>query len=106
MSQNKHNQIYDVCPHCNNGKLQYMYEHFPYSDEHLWCESCNSTFLLNYKQMWMEDVNDIASEVCNFVEYKLERREMKLRDDISNEIFDAIQNILEKYSTGDYKKHI
>jgi hypothetical protein len=31
---------------------------------------------------------------------------MKLRDDISNEIFDAIQNILEKYSTGDYKKHI
>ena len=34
----------DLCPHCKQDKLQYMKENFPYTDEHLWCEKCNSTF--------------------------------------------------------------
>jgi hypothetical protein len=105
-------QINDICPNCiknkieTPGRLVYMYEHFPYSDEHLWCKTCNSTYSINYKQMWMDDVNGIAADVCDFVEEKLEKINMKLRDDVSDEIFESIHIILEKYSTGDYKNHL
>lgn len=36
--------IKSECPICLNGKIKYMTEQYPYSEEHLYCNNCNSTF--------------------------------------------------------------
>ena len=99
------NQIGDICPQCNEDKLKYMYEYFPYTDEHLWCEECNSTFNIKYKQMWTEDINGLACDMHDVLEAKFKERGMKLTNEKSDEIYEKIQNILEEFSTGDYKHH-
>jgi len=98
-------QQHDLCPECHKDKLRYAYANEPYTSEHLWCQKCNSTFTLKQVQLWMDDVNNIASEVCDFVEYKLQKRKYKLRGIESDKIFDMITDILDVYSTGDYKNH-
>jgi transcription elongation factor Elf1 len=98
-------QINDICPHCKNKKLQYCYKNEPYTLEHLQCPECDSTYNIKYSQMWMEDVNNLAGDTCDYIEKRMEDRGMHLRDDVSDEIFDAIHIIMEKYSTQDYKNH-
>lgn len=39
-----HTHIGNICPHCKNGILQYVGPNEPYSNAHLQCERCDSTF--------------------------------------------------------------
>ena len=106
------NQIGDICPQCNKQKLVYVGEGFPYTDEYLWCSEnyekeigCNSTFSIKYKQIWTEDVNGIACDMHDVLEKEFKERGMKLTNEKSDEIYEKLQNILEEFSTGDYKHH-
>ena len=37
----------DVCPHCKKGKLEIINADEPYSDKHLMCNVCDSTYPIN-----------------------------------------------------------
>jgi len=107
--KNRKLQLNDKCPNCikNNmdkiGRLVYMYEYFPYSDEHLWCENCNSTYSLNHKVLWQEDINSICCDMIDALEKRLNEAGMVLSD--SDIIYDKIIELIENFGTGDYKNH-
>ncbi len=99
-------KINDICPHCKKGKLKYAYANFPFSDEHLICDICDSTYNIKYDQMWSEDVNKIASKISTQILLELEERKMHITDDEFDKIFEGLQDILAPFSTGDYKNHL
>lgn len=101
----KTNQIGDICPHCGKGKLVYVSGSFPYSEEYLWCKDCNSTFNIKYKQMWTEDINSLACDMHDTMENEFKKRDMKLTNKKSNELYEKIQNLLEEFGTGDYRNY-
>lgn len=39
----------DCCEHCGNGLLQLVKGNAPYTEDHLMCEWCNSTYLIEEK---------------------------------------------------------
>ncbi len=98
-------QIGDTCSHCNEGTLVYRYEYYPYTHEHLECSTCNSTYNIKYKQMWTEDVNGLACDMMDKVEEEFKKRKMKLTSKKSDEMYSKLQDMLEQFSTGDYKSH-
>ena len=51
-------RIGDECPQCHKDKVQLIEENQPWSDEHLWCESCNSTF-----GMSTDYINEVRREM-------------------------------------------
>ena len=44
------NKIGDTCLHCKKGYLVLVPENFPWNEDYLWCEECNSTFSLSIKE--------------------------------------------------------
>ena len=36
----------DRCPHCYNGKLEYVLADEPYSEDHYQCSVCDSTYMV------------------------------------------------------------
>ena len=98
-------QIGDICPHCNQGKLRYVWECYPHTDEHLECSDCNSTYLIKYKQMWNDDINSLSCDMHDALEKEFKERGMKLTNQKSDEIYEKIQKILEEFGTGDYRNY-
>jgi len=105
-------QIGDLCPQCKSQKLVYVGSNAPYSEEYLWCSEdyetgigCNSTFSIKYKQMWAEDVNSLTVKLIDVIEDEFKKRNMTLSDEKSDELFDNFQEMLEQFSTGDYKNY-
>jgi hypothetical protein len=39
-------KVGDVCPHCKRGKLELVKEDYPWTTDHLQCDSCDSTYNL------------------------------------------------------------
>ena len=60
----------------------------------------------NTKELWMEDVTHICAQACDYIQDKLYAFDIKLTDEKEDELFDAIQAILELEGTGDYKNHM
>jgi CheY-like chemotaxis protein len=104
--EKKMEMIGNICPHCNDGVLTLMRENFPYTIDHLSCSSCSSTYNLKYKPLMLEDVNGIASEVCDLVSEKLiVNHDINISNPKEDDLFDLICNFLDGYSTGDYRNH-
>ena len=95
-------QISDICPHCNKGILQYIWASFPYNEEHLKCNKCDSTYNIHYKQMWTEDIQNLAGNMLDVLEIEFKKRDMKLSDNKNDELYNKLLLILEEFSTGDY----
>ena len=100
------NQINDICSHCKEGILQYICAYFPYSEEHLKCNKCDSTYNIKYKQMWTEDIQNLAGNMLDVLEEDFENRGMKLTVSKENELYNKLQDLLEEFSTGDFKNQI
>lgn len=95
----------DWCPHCKNDRVILVREHYPWHDDHLTCRSCGSTFNLDYKPLWLEDVNSISVDVIDLIEDKLKERNITADEKWLDNISDIITEALDKYSTGDYRQH-
>jgi hypothetical protein len=108
---NRKPQINDSCPNCIKnklekiGKLQYVGGNFPYTDEYLWCNNCNSTYSVNHKVLWQEDINSIACDMIDALEKRMKEVGMVLDDDKSDILFDNIIEIIDEFGTGDYRNH-
>jgi len=109
--KNRKLQLNDKCPNCikNNskkiGRLVYMYEHFPYSNEHLWCKECNSTYSLTHKILWQDDINNISCDMIDVLEKRLKEVNMVLSNEDSDIIFDKIIELISDFGTGNYRNH-
>jgi uncharacterized protein YbaR (Trm112 family) len=103
--ENRKPQLNDICPNCKIGKLQYMYEHFPYSDEHLWCENCNSAYSLNHKVLWQEDLNSLTCDIIDFIEEKINKHGIVLSDENSDKMFDKIVDAIGVLGIEEYRNH-
>ena len=100
-------QIGEKCPHCKNedSALKYIGNSSPFSDEHLWCDKCNSTFLIKYKQMWQEDINGLTVNLIDVIEEEFKKRGMVLTDEKSDILFDEFVDLLDKFGAGDYRNY-
>ena len=61
--------------------------------------------MTNKKELWMDDVNGICADTCDFVQEKLKEFGIKLTDEKEDKIFDAVQAVLELEGTGDYRNY-
>jgi hypothetical protein len=104
-------QLNDQCPNCIKynlekiGKLQYMYEHHPYTNEYLLCVNCNSKYSLNHKVLWQEEINTLAVDMHDVLENKLTEIGMILDVKDSDIIYDKLVDMIEQYGTGDYRNY-
>ena len=39
-------KVGDICPHCKEGKIIFIKGNEPYDVDHLMCNLCNSTYIL------------------------------------------------------------
>lgn len=92
------------CTICDQGTIRLVLGDYPYNIDHLKCDMCDSTFVLEYEVLWQEDVNRISSEVCDFVQEKLRKYMIQLSDEKENKLFDFISDLIDEKSLG-YKHH-
>ena len=106
-------QLNDDCPHCIKhreefkviGKLNLIKAYEPYSDAHLCCGNCSSTYLLRHKVLWQEEINTLAVDMHDVLEAKLKEIGMVLDREESDEIYDDILKSIDRFGTGDYRNH-
>jgi len=106
-------QLNDKCPHCINheeefGEIGYLYlieTYEPYSEAHLCCSNCSSTYLLRHKVMYQDDINTLAVNMHDVLEDKLKEIGMVLDREDSDAIYDSILISIDKFGTGDYRNH-
>jgi hypothetical protein len=91
-------QINDICPNCKSSRLQYY-------NQNLICVYCKNTFSINYKQMHYEELHSLTLDTIDFIEEKLKEKGYNLPDDLSDNLLDSINEILEPLSTGDYRNY-
>ncbi len=98
------NIVNSLCPHCKKGNLIYVYANHPYNDEHLICKECDSTYNIEYNQLWLEDVQHIAGEMIDVLLDEFKERNIELDTKEEDKIFDSLVSIVSIYSTQRYKK--
>ena len=95
-----------ICPNCKEGKLIYTYGNELYSDSFLSCPNCDSTYAIKYKQMFLEDVWHISGEMMDVLLKEFEYRGMCIDQKTEDSLFKKISDMIEVFSTGEYKNHI
>lgn len=55
------------------------------------------------KELWMENVSDIALEASNIIQERLKSFGIELNSEQEDEIYVPLVNIIEKYSNGNYR---
>lgn len=94
----------DLCKICSNGTIKLIYGDYPYNIDHLKCDSCDSTFVLEYPLLYQEDVNKISFEICDILKEKLSKHMIELASEKEDELFDFVVNLIDEKSLG-YKHH-
>jgi hypothetical protein len=94
-----------ICPHCLKGHLLITPENYPYNIEHLMCNHCYSTYPLEYKPMYMEDVRNIALSAIDVITQRLSEFGVKLSDENVDKIYNTMWDELERACPNDYKHH-
>ena len=104
-------QLNDKCSNCIEsktaeiGKLQYIKEYYPYIEEHLWCKKCNSTYVLDHKVLWQDEINNIACDMIDILEARLRKAGMILAVDESDILYGKVIDIISDFGTGDYRNY-
>jgi len=57
------------------------------------------------KEFWLEDANSIACDAIETIEKKLAEFGLQLCDKDSDFIFEAIVDVLDKQTVGEYRNH-
>ena len=63
------------------------------------------------KEMYMEDVGNLSSDVCDFITEKLKCLKTRLSEEqivdlVENQIFDAVFDKLTEYCDNDYRQQM
>jgi transcription elongation factor Elf1 len=95
-----------ICPNCKKGKLIYTYNDEPYKDSFLSCPNCDNTYKIKYNQMFLEDVLHISGEMIEVLLKEFKDRGMCIDQKTEDSLFEKISDMIEDFSTGDYKNHL
>jgi len=104
-------QLNDYCPHCEekvldtHGKLNLIGHSWPYSEAHLCCSNCSSTYTLNHEVLYQEEINSLAVQMHDVLEAKLKEIGMSMKREVSDMVYDDILRTIDRFGTGDYRNH-